>query len=1095
MALISLTIFVAGIGNEVAAQGTYFVEIKIMERSGTNLTDFVIKLELNETNFNGWGKVGENGSDIYFMDENDNPLYYWIEYFNKTEKRAVILVKIPLIPANSVIRIFMYFGGTNPYPEYNNRSKVFIYYNDFESGSLDPGWTVSSGSSASIVTDGSYVLQFSTGGLGNFYMYRSISVPSYGWYLHAFVKPVSNGYDGKQRVYIGITDGTGTSKPISAKVDQYQRSDWRLIADTGYGTGVNVGAGTWYEIEIYVSNSSSSKTVKLFINGELKAQGGVPSYTPKYLMMWIAHKQSARFDDIIVLPYVEPYPLIEIGHATPVAGVKLPKETLYYVHSLVYRPNATQFSHSFSAGNTSTAGYETGVPDEYGWRVYALPYEVNGAYYENNATLISEIDIALPYTEVHVENLTLLARTNATGSLRQLQIKILDSSGATVVELSNASIGTDWTEVVLTVNTTLSGQITVWINATVVTTSSEGEEIAVKDVTLYVKHVANPAMIVEPSRTDYLDCSASYTVELGSADMLNRSVIELKLIEYVIFNSTDYPVEPVYIGNETIDGRIYAVYRIEPANYSQTMYIYAQIENVLRKFRTHAKGYDTDVVLVGEPLTIELPELGNVSIPELGLEYTNVTAVTVRVFEPMTITVRVNTTLPTLWKVGFNSKLVTVKYGRINARVLDEDGKEIDYENLRLQLVNATTGVVVKELVGNGILSFADLMAGNYTLVAYFKDIVVCEPRNFELNITIDNGTVDLVCKMKRLSADYRGFNRTIILEHDKQLVGVESLSAKYPYSRMRILLNGTGSFKLYINYRGDLPTKVSVAGNVTNLKYYWDGNYLVITGALGSVGEINVTDLYKLRVEIYDRLGNLMPSWVYAFINGTKYSGAIIEDYLYPEDYVVELPKTINGFEFYSFFDGYNETARAITINNSDVTLKAWYRVPTSVKEVKSYQVASLWWLPFIEQDSDRVKVYIEGYLLDYYGYGVPNRPITINITDVELGFTWAINVTTDAAGYFRTPLLELVRGRTYRIDVVYNGDDIYVGSYSTMEVKPEELPAAPAVPEIPIEYYIAAIAAVLIIVGIIAAALRAARHTVEDFRERSRRFVKRKG
>ena len=769
--------------------------------------------------------------------------------------------------------------------------------------------------------------------------------------------------------------------------------------------------------------------------------------------------------------------------------VGLPEESILMTHEIVYSPNSTQFIHTFTAVNTSTAGYETNYTDAYGWRVYANPYDST----VNNASLISEINITLPYTKVLVENITLYTKSNGTGDFRQLWIKVLNSSGGVIVELTNATIGTNWTEVVLPINVDLSGQIIIWINATVKSSTTVGEEVAVKDVRVYTKYDAKPQVIVAwTPNVDYFNCSAKHYVELGSSEYLNSSVIIFKLIQFLTYNVTVYSVQPMFIGNETIGSYNYSVYRVEPANYSQNMTIYALLENKLKTFKTHARGFDTETVLVGEPLSIELPEPGNITVVELNETFINVTSVTLRFSSVGTFTIEANLTQPSLWKLGYGTKTIIVKYGAFDVEPVDVDSRVVNYEDLVLWLVNKTSGAVIKELAGNTLFSLDNLWAGNYSVVVKFKDVVI-GTKDFELNITTDASAIDIPCTM-RILKDYRGLNRSIVYEHDKQLMDVESLSTKYPYSRMKFLLNGTGSFKLYINYRGDLPTKVRVVGNVTSLKYYWDGNYLVITGTLGSVRELNITDLYKVRLEIYDRLGNLMPSWVYVYINETKYSGSVVEDYYYPEDYVVELPKTINGFKFYGFFDGYNETTRAISINNSDVTLRVWYRVPTTVKEVKSYQVASLWWIPFIKQDSDRVKVYVEGYLLDYYGYGVPNRPIAINITDVELGFTWTINVTTDATGYFRTPILELVRGRIYRIDVDYSGDDIYIGSYSTMEIKPEELPTAPVAPEIPTEYYIMAVVVVLIIIGIAVATIRAVRHTVEDLRARTRKFVKKK-
>ena len=311
----------------------------------------------------------------------------------------------------------------------------------------------------------------------------------------------------------------------------------------------------------------------------------------------------------------------------------------------------------------------------------------------------------------------------------------------------------------------------------------------------------------------------------------------------------------------------------------------------------------------------------------------------------------------------------------------------------------------------------------------------------------------------------------------------------------MRMLVNGTGSFKLYVNYRGDLPTDVSVAGNVS-FNYYWDGNYLAIEGVLGSVGELNVTDLYKLRLELYDRLGNYMPM-IYVFVNGTKYTGAIIEDCLYPENYVVELPEVVESFDFYGFFDGFDETVRVVTVNNTDVTLKAWYRVPTSVEaSVKAVRGGVLAWLSRILQQEvlEEVDVYIEGTLKDYYGDAVTQATVTVNITNVETGFTISLNGTTDISGYFRTDVVSLASGKDYKVNVIYAGNDVYVGTLATKQVEIEAPPLPVEVVGIPVEYVIAVIAAIMIGVAVAIFAWRAAKHAVEDEFIRRRRFVRRK-
>ncbi|RLE37089.1 hypothetical protein DRJ17_07285, partial [Candidatus Woesearchaeota archaeon] len=938
----------------VQAGAEYYVPITVKELSGTNLSDYQIKIVLNSTNFMYWSHiVSANGSDIYFTDSLGNPLYYWIEYFNVTEQEATIWVKVPQIPANGETIIYMYYGGDNPYTDYNDPSQVFDYFDDFstlktynvEPGIFDGGegtFTVSEGVGVGKVSSEGHVIIYPNVAVKNRFAIRcdckdldtaahsQVGIALKGSSEELWFKQVDNDV-----VNVFIDE---FSKATSVGVTQLWTRN--IITDTEF-----------HKFELRYADG----VFKLLKDGvEIASVSYSLAEEQYYIAMFMAFNESSElhFDNFILRKYVDPEPSYEIGFETvAIKKVKLPSDSLLLIHEITYSPNSTQFSHSFTATNATVAGYETNYTDAYGWRVYANPYQSGGVNYENLVSLVSEVNITLPYSEVLVENVTLLAKTNGTGSLRQLWVKVLNSTGGVVAELTNATIGTDWAEVFLAVNANLSNQITVWINATVKSITTIGEEIGIKDVRVYAKYNTNPQISApwEPN-VDYFNCSASHYVDLGSTEHLNSSVITFKLVQYLIFNTTEYPVQPVYVGNETIGSYNYTVYRIDPANYSQYLAIYALLENRFKTFRTHAKGYDTETILIGEPLTVELPEIGNITIVELNKTYTNVLSVSVRFNETGIFIIETNLTKASLWRLGYGKKAITVKYGAFSVKPLDIDSKVINYENIVLQLVNGT-GYVVGELIGNQLFSFDNLWGGNYSLVAKFKDIVIADTP-FELNITTDNSTANLPCAMKSLARDYRGLNRSVILEHDKQLLSVENVSSKYPFSRMRILLNGIGMFKLYINYRGDLPTKVTVVGNVTNLNYYWDGNYLVITGTLDSVGELNVIDLYRLKIEIYDRFGNYMPSWIYAYVNSTKYVGAVVEDYFYPEDYVVKLPSSINGFEFYGFFDGYNESTRVVTINHTDVEFKAWYRVPTSIVEFKSFQITSLGLIPFIRQE-----------------------------------------------------------------------------------------------------------------------------------------------
>jgi len=417
-------------------------------------------------------------------------------------------------------------------------------------------------------------------------------------------------------------------------------------------------------------------------------------------------------------------------------------------------------------------------------------------------------------------------------------------------------------------------------------------------------------------------------------------------------------------------------------------------------------------------------------------------------------------------------------------RCFDKLLNKLNYEPLKILLVNKTTGEIIKELTGGYEFFFdTQLPQGTYLIIIKFMDVVLKALEvYFNATVMVEvNSTVPALS----LLADYRGLSRSFIC--NKTIVDVEDLNPKFPYSRSRILINGTGHFKLFINYQGDLPSGVSVSSNVTNLQYYWNGTYLVIEGDLGSVGEVVVADLYKVSFKVYDRLGNPIPVQAYVYINGTKHTGAtkpLIEAMLFPEDWEVTFPVRINGFKFYGYFDGHNETVRYITVTDSDQEYNVWYLVATNasvrVSEVQSLSswVKRLFARLFQYEEGEFIKHTIEGYLLDYYGDPVPNRKALINVTNLETGYSETLEATTDVSGYFTTTI-DLMRGYPYNITVYFAGDDIYADTSTSLQYTVPTAPA-PAVAGVPVEYYVIAIAVAIIAVVAIIIAVRGARSII---------------
>ena len=97
---------------------------------GTNetLSNYQVKIELNPSNFD-FSSASIDGSDVYFVDSNENYIPYWIESWG--DDHAVIWCKVPTIPANSSTFIWMIYGNTGYHPK-SDGFTTFEFFDDFK---------------------------------------------------------------------------------------------------------------------------------------------------------------------------------------------------------------------------------------------------------------------------------------------------------------------------------------------------------------------------------------------------------------------------------------------------------------------------------------------------------------------------------------------------------------------------------------------------------------------------------------------------------------------------------------------------------------------------------------------------------------------------------------------------------------------------------------------------------------------------------------------------------------------------------------------------------------------------------------------------
>ncbi|MBV6460268.1 MAG: hypothetical protein HJHJAOHD_00376 [Flavobacteriales bacterium] len=134
------------------------------------LTDYQILLTYNTQAPIGAGKMKANGDDIRFTSDCSDTIYYWIESGINTPTTQ-IWVRVPLINANSIDTLLLYYGNPNA-TAFSNGDSTFMFFDDFSLPNLNLSkWQVQGNPTYSI---NSGILTFS--GNSNWEYIRSTKV-------------------------------------------------------------------------------------------------------------------------------------------------------------------------------------------------------------------------------------------------------------------------------------------------------------------------------------------------------------------------------------------------------------------------------------------------------------------------------------------------------------------------------------------------------------------------------------------------------------------------------------------------------------------------------------------------------------------------------------------------------------------------------------------------------------------------------------------------------------------------------------------------------------------------------------------------------
>ena len=128
-----------------------YAQYKIVINGSTwELHNVTGNLETSGTNSNFWSLVNSTGVDIRVFNDSKQ-MYFWIEYFNATEQKAIIWVN--LTAGSSELNV-AYGNPSASKSDYENPEQVFEFFDDFTGTSLNTAkWSVHGNSTKITVSD------------------------------------------------------------------------------------------------------------------------------------------------------------------------------------------------------------------------------------------------------------------------------------------------------------------------------------------------------------------------------------------------------------------------------------------------------------------------------------------------------------------------------------------------------------------------------------------------------------------------------------------------------------------------------------------------------------------------------------------------------------------------------------------------------------------------------------------------------------------------------------------------------------------------------------------------------------------------------
>jgi len=295
----------------------YRRRVRITELSGKTLKYYQVKIEIGAGDpiFTHARSAGEDIRFCYYPEE--EMLSYWIEKYDPDAEEAIIWVKVPEIPANSEIEIYMYYGN----PEVASASDgeaTFEFFDDFEKYEIDTqpsayekikigDWgSAGAGTWGVKEDDGNKVLNTDTPNNGDYGIIKIVDVSLENAVIEAKAKLVSHVDWDTIGLYARYKDTSHYIRAIGT-----QRDSFMEIRETDEGTyqrlSKSFSFGVWYSLKLVCYESNA----KFYIDNDMVELSTAPVRIGEF-GLWYGEANN-YYDNIRIRKYTSPEPSVSIG--------------------------------------------------------------------------------------------------------------------------------------------------------------------------------------------------------------------------------------------------------------------------------------------------------------------------------------------------------------------------------------------------------------------------------------------------------------------------------------------------------------------------------------------------------------------------------------------------------------------------------------------------------------------------------------------------------------------------------------------------------------------------------------------------------------